>query len=220
MNRETAEAYVLKSIDSPKALTTKTQFVFLVLNFLFLGISLALCHAVVFIVTVACVAVVYLVALIALLRKKNLFRITVLIAVQLTVFCIAFDFLMFGVYQIADEFVLWEFLASMGIQAVAFVVDFFLAHLYAKKFDPNTPAEKASKATKAASAAAALSCASSMILLRVFSPSESVAITIIVVCLNIMSCLLWFGVWSAVLRAFYIKKYQIEVDIKNITQKI
>lgn len=211
MNKEQAEIYVTKSLDLAKTTSKRHQYELLLVNFVFLGIAIVLYHELTFVIIISFVACLEAFFTIVFAKKRpHYFKVTILIAIQIIVLSIALNGIIWGMYQLANSFVLWEYLLSIAIQVMAWVISIFFEKKRAERFKPQ---KYISKAGVVASATAGLTYALTLFLCRIFSPSLStllsIAMPLIALLLNMLVCLMGTGVTAAIYRACLIKKFQL-----------
>lgn len=210
MNRELAESYVRYGINST-IFTKKNCTAFLPFNILFLLISVALFQQLYFNIVVVLIIIVAIITSMLFRMKWSAFMGLLSQATQFVIFVISIDCIYFGMYHLANMFVWLEFIISMIVQIVAFVVNFFLAVSSAKRH----VVDKKPRVNAVAGAVAGLTYAGALIFCKIFltEATLSIAMTILSFLMNIMVCLLSYVVSMAMYRAYLIKKYNLEIQL-------
>lgn len=209
MNKESAEIYVKKSLNTVKIISRAYQYRFLLLNFFVFGIAFIVYPKKAFLIAMLCIYFINAFSAILLAKKAPcLLSGTVLTIIQLLVFCVALNSIVFAMYQSAQVFVLWEFIVSVMIQLLSIAVSFILIKRHAKKFHEN---ERYSytKTEAVAGTASGISYILVLTFCHVVSPSLSTFVTPVAILINILACLMSFATSSAIFRAYLIKKYNI-----------
>lgn len=211
MNKEQAEIYVMKSLDMAKTISRDFQYKFLVINLFFLGIPIALYHELSFVIIISIIFCLNLLFVIIFAKKRpDFIKVTILIIIQLTVFCIGLNCIVLGLYKIVKKFKLWIFVFSIIIQIIAFILSFIIVKKHAVKFKPknlNTGA--------VAGAAASFGCALGFLLVRFLSPTLSEFLPYISLIINILVCLISVGISGAFYRLYLIKKYGLIIEVEK-----
>lgn len=206
MDKEQAELYVNSVIESK---VDPLSF-FLAMNLVCFAVAVAFHHTIIFGIIAGCFALVSILLMVLNTRKASYFKVTLLTALQFAMTSVALNCLVFALYQFVDKFVLWEYLVSIGIQIVVFLLSPIVFIVNAKKAKRSpagnsriTVAGTVSGAVGGAGAAAGLS------ICRLMSPSFSAIIAGFSILLDIMACLLLFCVAGVLYRAYLIKKFNI-----------
>jgi hypothetical protein len=210
MNKELAESYVQYGIKAT-VFTEKSCTAFLPFNILFLMIAIALYRELYFIVIVTLVIITAIATSMLFRKKWSAFTGLLSQATQFVIFVIAIDCIYFGMYNMADIFVWYEYLISIIIQIIAFLVSIQLVVNSAKRHDIS----KKPVINTTVGAVAGLVCASTSIICKIFftEVSASVILTIMSLLMNIMILLSSYVIVMAYYRAFLIKKYDLEIQI-------
>lgn len=207
MNKEQAEIYVIHSTDSSKTTSRKFQNEFLLINLICSGIAVALHHELIFVTIISIVAISNIIFTFLFAKREAVcIKVAILMIIQLIVFWIVLNCIVFGIYKVTDRLVLWEFIASVAIQLIAFGISFVFIIKHAKKF---MATKGITKIELTAGIVAGLSFSLALIFCRILSPSLNTFVTIMAILINLMSCLVTVGIAGAFYRVYLIKKYNL-----------
>ena len=212
MDKETAEIYVLYGIKSTN-FTKKMCLTFLPLNIVLSGISIILLDCKYTVVIVFTILILgNIVTSIIFVIKWSAFFLLFAQSTQFTFLIIILNFIYYGLQKISLLFVWYEFLISLIIQVIAFVVSILLVINQAK----NQKKVKKKSTKIMAGSAAVLSFSIGRIICRFFltNATFSIVSTILSILLNIMICLLSYAIVCGYYRAYLMKKFDLKINLR------
>jgi len=205
MNKEQAEVYA--SLESLLIVTKGFQYKFLLVNLAILAISLALYQGLIFIASISLLTLFYLILTFLLVRRAHIINRLILLIIQLIILCFTLNFLLFGLYQFNDMFILWEFLLSIVIQVFSFLVSFLIIK---KIFEKAKEKEANTKTQVWAGVVAGFFYSLILILLRILAPTVQTGILAAAIIINVIVCLFSLSIVAGIYRVYVTKKFNLE----------
>lgn len=212
MNKEQAEICIKITEDALKTTSKGIHYKFLPINLICLVIAIALYHELIFAIMILAIVGLNIIFVVVLAKKKPfVINAIILLSIQMIVFCIALNCLIFGLYKLVDLFILWEFLLSIVIQIMALGISVILVKKHADNYKEK---EKFSKVEVITGVAGGLGYTLALILCRIFTPSLSIVILILTLLMNLLVYLFNFAIVAAIYRIYLIKKYNLNAELK------
>lgn len=206
MNRETAESYIIYGTKS--SLFSKNMvFTFLPFNITLFSIAVVLFYELWFVNLVLITVVINMVSSLLFKHKWSTFVGLLSQGSQLFFTVIALDFVYLGMYKVSNLFIWHEYLVSISLQILMFILSIYLVLNLARKQNQ----EKRPVSNTVSSSVAGLSFMIATIFAKIFMTdvSLSIVITVLGVLINLMIYLLSYVIVSAYYRAYLTRKFNL-----------
>jgi len=212
MNERIAQSYVryhFESVEFSKKLCTKL----LPFNIGAQFIAIALYSESLFVVASIAVIMANIITSVVFRKKWSLFIGFVSQGTQLLLFAIGVNFIIFGMYKCTELFVFYEYLIIIAIQVIVSCIGFYLIVTMSKRHNEKKKG-KSSTVMAATTTIAVYAWTTAFCKLFLAGAPLSTVITILSVIMNVLICLLNYVAIGGYYRAFLVKKYRIEIEMK------
>jgi len=210
VNREEATGYVQYAVDHAK-MSKKTCSQFLLINLIFFGVAIGFYREISFAIFIGILASCNIAFIIVCRHRWSIPTGFLSIAIQVLIFGIAINCCFYAINKHNMSFIWWDFLIGIAFQIISFILSFFLVRKYVKKYYT----KKARRPKITPSVAAGIGYSLGIIIFRSISPSSSIGLTLSNAVVNILGCLLSFGIVLQIYMLFLIKRYDLLLEPKE-----